>query len=165
MLVIGISGGLGTGKSTVTRMLRELGAHTIDADQLAHAAMAPGTPGWRRIRRGFGPRVLTRTGAVDRRALAGVVFRDRQQLARLNGIIHPIVIRDIKRRLTQWRRRAPQSIVAIEAPLLVEVGLQGLVDRVVVVTATRAQQIARVQRATGRSRAEIIRRMQAQLPL
>ena len=165
MLVIGVTGGLGTGKSTVTRMLRTLGARTIDADALAHAAMARGTPGWRAVRRAFGPGVVTPRGDIDRRALSAIVFGDRGKLKRLNGIIHPIVIRWIRQELTRLRRQHPRGIVAVEVPLLVEAGLERLVDRVVVVVATRAQQVARARRAAGWPRAEVLRRLRAQLPL
>lgn len=165
MIVVGVTGGLGTGKSTVTRMLRALGAHTLDADALAREAVAPGTAGWRAVRRAFGRQVITAAGAIDRRALAALVFTNRKQLARLNRIIHPIVIRRMRQQLKRLQRRDPGGIVAVEVPLLVEAEVEQLVDRVVVVEATRAQQMARVRAATGWSRTEIHRRIAAQLPL
>ena len=165
MLVIGVTGGLGTGKSTVTRMLKQLGARTLDADALAHQAIARGTSGWRAVRRTFGPRVMTLSGEIDRRALAQIVFNDRRQLQRLCRIIHPIVIRQMARAIRALRARRSTGVVVVDVPLLIEARLTRTVDCVVVVTARRAQQIQRVQRATGWPRADILRRIQAQLPL
>lgn len=164
MLVIGVTGGLGTGKSTVVRLFRGLGAHTMDADAIAHQAMEPGTRGWRAIRRAFGTAVLAPRGRVDRRALSRIVFADHTQLRRLCAIIHPVVIARVRRELAILRRSDPRGIVVIEIPLLVEAGASGWVDRTVVVDATRAQQIARVRRATGWSQRAIQQRLRAQLP-
>ena len=187
MLVIGVTGGLGTGKSSVCAMLRELGARTIDADVVAREVIAPGTPGWRAIRRVFGSRVIAAGGAVDRRALAGIVFADHRRLARLNAIVHPRVLRRIRQDIARLRRdekrpacaqragkRGGQArtrrskrcrVLAVEIPLLVEAGVTRVVDRVVLVEATTRQQVARVRAATGWSTAAIGRRITAQLPL
>ena len=165
MLVIGVTGGLGTGKSTVTRMFGKLGAHTIDADAVARDVMAPASAGWQAVRRAFGTRVLTPAGVINRRALAGVVFARPRALARLNAIVHPRVIRRITQEIARLRRTGRHRVIAVEIPLLVEAGVRDVVDYVVVVEATKRQQVARVRRATGWSKAEILQRMQAQLPL
>ena len=165
MIVVGVTGGLGTGKSAVTAMLGRLGARTISADALVHDALRRGTSTTRAIRRAFGPSVIAADGSVNRPVLAAVVFSDRRRLQRLCRIVHPVVIRRMRATIHRHRRRAPRGVVAVEIPLLVEAKLTHTVDVIVVVTATRAQQVSRVRHATGWPVAAIRRRMAAQLPL
>ncbi len=165
MVIVGVTGGLGTGKSTVARLLERWGAHRLDADAMARAVIAPGTPGWRAVQRAFGTQVVRSHGRVDRRTLARLVFADPRQRARLNRIIHPRVRRLLQREVTRWQRRDPQGIVVLDVPLLIETGLHRRVDVVVLVMATPQQQVARLQRARGGSRASILQRARTQLPL
>lgn len=163
MVVIGVTGSFGTGKSTVARLLARRGARILDADAMAHALMAPGTPVWRRLRRRFGAGVVQADGRIDRRALAAVGFASRAAWRDLCRIIHPAVIAETRRRLAALRRRAPSAVVVLDVPLLIESGMTRLVDWVVVVAAGRRAQMARAGRRWPA--AEIHRRLRWQMPL
>jgi len=162
MTVIGLTGGFATGKSFVASIFASYGARVIDADRIAHRLTRKGTPAYRRIVRTFGPSILTRGGAIDRRKLAGVVFADRRKRLTLERIVHPGVVREIGRRITGAR---PDAVVVIDAPLLIEAGLERLVDRLVVVTASRERQIERGVKKFGMTREEARRRIAQQMPL
>ena len=158
--VIGLTGNIGTGKSTVTRMLADLGATVIDADALAHEVIAPGTPGWHQVVDAFGPEVVAADGAIDRARLAAIVFSDPAALARLEAIIHPLVIQEADRRI----RAIGRGVVVIEAIKLIESGMYRDCDALWVVTARPEQQLERLVRERGMSAAEVQRRMAAQPP-
>ena len=164
--VIGLAGGIGTGKSTVVQLLAELGAAVIDADKIGHEVYRPGTEGFRQVVDAFGPGVVAPDGTIDRRALGAIVFTDAAALARLNAIVHPLIARELAARVTAARVEDPQRPVVVEAPVLVEAGWQGrgLVDRLWIVTAAPETAIARVVATRGLARAEVERRMAAQLP-
>lgn len=164
MLVIGLTGGIACGKSTVAAILRDLGARVVDADEVAREVLAPGSPVLARVAERFGPEVLRADGSLDRRRLADVVFRDRQALGDLNAITHPAIIEIIRGSIEQARRQGVRVLV-IDAPLLLEAGMQGMVDEVWVVTCTPRQQIERLCRRTGMSPREAEERLQAQMPL
>ena len=141
MLRIGLTGGIGSGKSTVARLLAERGAHVVDADVLAREALAPGTPGLAAVVEAFGEGVLTPDGALDRQALAAVVFGDPSARARLDGIVHPRV----RARAAQIVAALPDDAVVVQdIPLLVETGQAGSFDVVLVVEADRATRVARL---------------------
>ncbi len=160
-LVIGITGNIGTGKSTVLQMLRELGAFIIDADQVAHEVMAPGGPAYEGVIKAFGPDIVQADGQIDRKRLGEIVFAHPDQLSRLETIVHPAVFT----RLTQLLDEAGEQVVFIEAIKLLEAGMAiSLCDRVWVVTAPRAQQIERLMRTRNMSRAEAKARMALQSP-
>ena len=118
MLRVGLTGGIGCGKSTVAAMMGELGCHIINADKMAHAVIAPGTPACEEIRRQFGTGVFAPDGSVDRSRLAAVVFADAQKLAALNAIVHPAVLRDIDRELERLSATDPSAVAVVEAALL-----------------------------------------------
>jgi dephospho-CoA kinase len=158
--VIGLTGNIGTGKSTVTRMLADLGATVIDADTLAHKVIAPGTPGWQQVVDAFGPEVVAADGTIDRARLAAIVFSDPAALARLEAIIHPLVIQEADRRI----RALGRGVVVIEAIKLIESGMYRDCDALWVVTARPEQQLERLVRERGMSAAEVQRRMAAQPP-
>lgn len=164
MIVVGITGTVGTGKSTVAKMLKALGAEVIDADQLAHEAIQPRQPAWRHIVKTFGRTILKADGSIDRLALGQRVFRNLSARRRLERIIHPEVIRRTTMRLTQWRRQGRVRVVVLDVPLLVEAGMRKLVDRLVVVTAPASVQRQRLK-ARGWSESEIRRRIAAQWTL
>ena len=134
MIAIGVTGSVGTGKSTVAKMFGELGAEIMDADAIAHEVMEPKRVAWRRIVKRFGEGVLLEDQTIDRRRLAAVVFNDAGARRELEAIIHPQVLQEIQRRLGQWKRRRVKAAV-VEVPLLFETQSQGMVDAVVVVTA------------------------------
>lgn len=165
MLLVGLTGGLATGKSTAARLFRRCGAVVLDADRLARQALAPGRPAWRELRRAFGRRVLAPDGTVDRAALARLVFADPASLRRLNAIVHPRVAREQARLTREAAARDPSAVVVYDVPLLFEAGLDRKVDAIVVVTADRRSQLARLLERNGFGRAEALRRIRAQMPL
>jgi dephospho-CoA kinase len=160
-IVIGLTGGFGTGKTTVARMLREYGARIIDADAVGHALLVPGTRVYRALVKRFGLRVLRQDLSIDRSVLSHIVFSDESQLRALNHIIHPEIIRIINSEISKARK----GVVVLDAPLLVEAGLHRNVDKLVVVTASRVCQVKRLQKRTSLSKAAIVRRAAAQIPL
>lgn len=153
MFVIGLTGGIGTGKSEVSRLLGELGAEIIEADKIAHEAYEPGTPGWREVVEAFGEGVLDADGRIDRKALGGIVFGDEEARERLNGIIHPIVRRLLEERIAELVRQG-KRVAVIEVPLLVEAIKQQsrwtqMLDETWVVTAPEEEAVARVRARSG----------------
>ena len=141
VLRIGLTGGIGSGKSTVARLLAERGAHVVDADVLAREALAPGTPGLAAVAEAFGEGVLTAEGALDRPALAAVVFGDPDARARLDGIVHPRVR---ARAAELVAALPPDAVVVQDIPLLVETGQAGSFDLVLVVAADLDTRVARL---------------------
>lgn len=165
MIVVGLTGGIATGKSTVAKMFERCGAFVIDADQLARDVVRPGMPAWREIVQLFGKGILGPNGSIDRGALGAIVFHDRRKLRRLERIVHPRVAREQQRLIRQITARSPNAVVVYEVPLLFESGAHKRVDKIVVVTADRETQIARLKRRSSLSRAEAIRRITSQMPL
>lgn len=165
MLLIGLTGGLATGKSTVAAMLERCGATVIDADALAHQVMAPGSAGWRAVVRAFSPAILSPDKTIDRRTLGTVVFRHPARRRALERIIHPRVAREQARLTRLAARKDPRAIVVYDVPLLFEAGIDARVDRIVVVTADRSTQITRLATRNGFTRAEALRRIRSQMPL
>jgi dephospho-CoA kinase len=164
MWVVGLTGGVGSGKSTVAEMLREHGARVIDADRLAREVVEPGEPALAAIRDAFGGEVLLPDGRLDRATLAARVFSDDEARARLDGIVHPEIAARARAAMDQARADGVPWVV-YDVPLLYENGLESMCDRVVVVTATDAQRCARLAGRSGWSESEISARMAAQMPL
>ncbi|BEP15587.1 hypothetical protein acdb102_38980 [Acidothermaceae bacterium B102] len=158
MYWVGLTGGIGAGKSTVARLLAERGAVVVDADQLARDAVEPGSQGLAEVVAAFGPSVLA-DGSLDRAALAAIVFADAAQLQRLNAIVHPRV-----QALTdEVLRSLPTDAIAVnDIPLLVEVGAAGRYDLVVVVEADEAVRVARLVADRGMTEADARARIAAQ---
>jgi dephospho-CoA kinase len=148
VLRIGLTGGIGSGKSTVAALLAERGALVVDADRIAREVVEPGTPGLAAIVAEFGDDVLSADGTLDRPALAAIVFADPGARAELDGIVHPLV----RARAAQLTRQAPDDAVVVQdVPLLVETGQAGTFDLVLVV---QADQETRVRRLVGRGLGE-----------
>ena len=164
MIVVGVTGGLGTGKSTVARMFAALGARVLDADVIAHEVMEPKRLAWRQIVETFGEEVLGEDGTIDRKALGERVFRDPDARRQLERIVHPRVIRHLKEHLGKLKRNRRVKVVVLDVPLLVEAGLHGLADVLVVVTAPPEVQRERLL-AKGVSGAAIAQRIAAQMEL
>jgi len=159
-LLIGLTGNIGTGKSTVAGMLAQLGAEVIDADKVAHEVMRAGTPAHARIVETFGPGVLNRDGEVDRMRLGPLVFSDPSALARLEAIVHPATLEAIR-----YRTEVTSAGVAVvEAIKLIEVGMADACDSVWVTTCRPEQQVYRIMDGRGLSRAEAEQRVRAQPP-
>lgn len=165
MLIVGLTGGVASGKTTVARMFEKEGAHIIDADQLARDLVQPHRPAWKEIIRAFGKEVLGKEGAVDRKRLADIAFSDPAQRGTLNGILHPRIKKEVGRRARQIEREDPHAIVIFDAPLLVETGFHREVDRVVVVTSKETQQIERLKKRAGVSEEQTRRIISSQMAL
>lgn len=164
-IVLGITGGIATGKTTVTDMFRELGAETISADEVAREVLAPGAPIIDELVERFGLSIVKSDGSIDRRALAEIVFSNPENLTALNNITHPPVIAIIEERINEFRSRAgKRDILAVEVPLLIECNLMGLVDKVIVVAAEQETQLIRLT-TRGLTYEEAGRRVAAQLPI
>ncbi len=159
-LLIGLTGNIATGKSTVAEMLADLGAETIDADKVAHQVMRPGTSVHANIVEAFGPQVVTPDGDIDRKRLGRLVFADRKALAQLEAIVHPATLEAIDRRITA----SGADMVVIEAIKLIESGLADRCHNVWVTTCRPEQQIARLVEHRGISRDEARQRVEAQRP-
>lgn len=165
MLRVGLTGGLASGKSTVAGLMRGWGAYHLDADRIAHELMAPGGATHDAIAARFGPGVVGDGGAIDRAALAGIVFRDPAALADLNAIVHPRVREEIARRLEREAASAsPEAVALVDAALLVESGIHRDLDALVLVACAPEMQVARAV-ARGMPEDEARRRVAAQAPL
>jgi dephospho-CoA kinase len=162
--VVGLTGGIGAGKSTVASLLAELGAEVIDADRIGHQAYRPGSEGFARVVEAFGPGVVGADGAIDRRALGALVFADPAARARLDALVHPLIAAEVGRRIAAARAEGFARPLVVEAAILLEAGWSPLVDRVWVVSTRRENAIARVMAARGMTRAEVERRLDAQMP-
>jgi len=165
MILVGLTGGVATGKSTVARMFKQCGAVVIDADELAHEVIKPGKPAWREIVTLFGKTILNQDRSLNRQALGSIVFRNRTKRRQLERIIHPRVAREQQRLVRRVAKRKPHAVVIYEVPLLFEAGVDKRVDKIIVVTADRETQIMRLKKRNHLSRAEALRRIQAQMSL
>lgn len=159
MLKVGLTGGIGAGKSEVSRLLVECGAVLIDADRIAREVVAPGTPGLAAVVEAFGEEVLAADGSLDRPKLGSLVFADAAKLATLNAIVHPLV-GERSRELEQ--AAADDAVVVHDVPLLTENGLAPLYDVVIVVDVSPATQLDRLVRLRGMTEQDARARMAAQ---
>ncbi len=162
MKVIGLTGGIGSGKSTVSQFLAELGAVILDADKVGHEAFKPDTKLWREVVAAFGRQIVTPDGNIDRKKLGKLVFSDSESLLRLNQIMHPRMYELVKAQLEDYRRQGV-AVVVLEAPLLIEASWTSLVDEVWVTAAPEATVLRRLQERIGLSRAEAQTRIRSQL--
>lgn len=162
MLAVGITGGFGSGKSTVTAMFQKLGAKCIDADAIAHELMEPGTELFKRVVATFGDEILDEGGKIDRRRLSLLIFSPQgdEKLRRLNTITHPKIVKVLKERMVREK-----GMVVVDAPLLLEVGLEKIMDKVVVVWASDELRIERLKKHRGLSEEEIRQRFSSQMAL
>jgi len=162
VLLVGLTGGIGSGKSTVARLLEKRGAVVFDADLLAREAVAPGTPGHAAVIERFGADVLAPGGELDREALASIVFADPSARRDLEQIVHP----EVRRLFAEGSEayRDTDRVVVFSAPLLVESGMHTAFEILVVVSATVATQIERLMRQRGMSETSIRARIDAQAP-
>jgi dephospho-CoA kinase len=165
LLIIGITGSLGTGKTTVAKVFQRLGAVVLDADEIARRLVEPNTPAWNKIKGYFGEGILRKDGKINRRALAKDVFSDRRRLNKLCGIIHPLVYKELGRKVKEIKKLNPEAVIALDIPLLLESGGRSKVDKLVVVTAGREAQIRRTAGKSGLTRKEALRRIEAQMPI
>ena len=161
MLVVGLTGGIGSGKSTFAALLAERGAQIIDADLLGRDALKPGQAAWREVVDTFGDEILAPYSMeIDRKQLAEIVFNDQQKLGALNAIVHPVILRGIADELE--RLRNTDEVVILDAALIVEMGLDKMVDVVMVVTAPVDARRKRLLEQRDMSIEDITARMRAQ---
>jgi len=172
MKVIGLTGGIGSGKSTVSGFLAELGAVIIDVDRVWHEALKPDTELWRGVVAAFGNGIVKPSGEIDRKRLGEIVFANPEALARLNNIMHPWMYEAVKAQLEQYRRQGVR-VVVLEAPLLIDVpllmragepSLLDEVDEVWVTIAPEPTVLRRVKEKFRLSEAEVLARVHSQLP-
>ena len=163
MLIVGLTGGVASGKSVVSRILKEEGAYLIDADQIARELVQPRTSTWEELVKVFGKEILQKDGSIHRKQLAAKVFSDPKQRDLLNRTLHPRIKEEMGRRLKTIGQKDPEAIVLIDAPLLVETGNHREMDKVIVVISTEAQQIARLREREGMDQEEARRIMASQI--
>ncbi len=164
MLVIGLTGGIGTGKSTVSQFLQDLGAALVDADKVGHESYTPGTPTYNDLVAEFGDRIVAEDRQIDRKALGGIVFGDPAKLSKLNGIVHPRMRGMMGDKLGAMKSKGTK-VVVLEAAILIEANWTPLVDEVWVTDAPEEAVIERVEKRSGFPREQIMSRIQSQLPV
>jgi len=164
-LLVGLTGGIATGKSTVTARLRERGAEIIDADVLAREVVEPGEPALAEIAAGFGPAVLGPDGRLDRKALGAIVFADPERRRALEAITHPRIRDRFQRRLEALAARGFRGLVIFDAAVMIESGNYRNMDKLVVVVTDEPTQIARLIARDGIDRDEALRKIRSQMPL
>ncbi len=165
MLNVGLTGGIASGKSTVAKMFQEKGAYLIDLDVIVRSAEEPGAPVWKRIVEDFGSKILNEDGTINRKKLGAIVFRDKEKLEKLNGIVHPVVFREWKQQIADIKKNDPDAIVVSDIPLLIEVGKVDEVDLVVLVYISQEEQIRRLIERDQCSRSEALARIDSQMPI
>ena len=162
-IVLGITGGFGTGKTTVASMFARLGALVLDADKMAHGVIMPGRPGYKKVISLFGTDILSRNKRIDRKLLGKIVFGDPGKLKMLSSVIHPEVISMMNSVIEKAGNKG--RVIVIDVPLLLESGLACKVDKVIVVSAERKKQIARCVKKWKLSKSDIDKRIRRQMPL
>lgn len=164
MQIIGLTGGIACGKSTVAAMLRSLGAPVIDADAISRSLTAPGGEALPAIRKAFGDTVFSPDGTLDRKALAALVFSDSAQLEQLNAITHPLILSRMRSEIDRCRE-AGAPLVVLDVPLLLEAGFDRLCTQTLCVVADEETQIARLSSRDGMTRQEALARIRSQMPV
>ena len=162
MKIIGLTGGIGSGKSTVSRFLTELGAIILDVDKVGHEAFKPDTDVWREVVAAFGRQVVTPNGDIDRKKLGEIAFGNPESLLRLNQIMHPRMHDMVKAQLEEYRRQGV-DVVVLQAPLLIEAGWASLVDEVWVTVASQSTVLRRLEKRSGLSEQQSLVRIRSQL--
>lgn len=164
MLVVGVTGGVASGKTTVSKIFEEEGAYLLEADQIAREIVQPPSPAWEELVGVFGKEILQENGTIDRKRLAARIFSDSGQRRLLNGILHPRIREEMEKRAGEIGRKDPGAIVVFDVPLLVETGFHREVDRVVVVTSEETQQMERMKERAGMSEQETRWIISSQMP-
>ncbi len=165
MVIAGLTGGIATGKSTVANIMAEAGAHVIDADRIAKDVVKKGLPAWKEITEYFGKEILGSDGEIDRERLGDVVFGSKDKLEVLNKIVHPRVFEEMAREMEEVKQRAPDSIVILDIPLLIETGLHKLLSNVILVYAPGRIQLARLMARDNIPKEAALKRIRSQMPI
>jgi dephospho-CoA kinase len=164
MLTIGVTGGIGSGKSTVTKFLDELGAPIIDADKVGHAIYAPDGPAYGDVIAAFGRGILASDGTIDRKKLGPIVFADAGALKRLNSIVHPKMFARMRGMIEHLRAGGERNPIVVEAAILIEANWQALFDEIWLVIASKERVVERIERDRGLKPEQTEARIRAQLP-
>jgi dephospho-CoA kinase len=164
MIIVGLTGSVGTGKSTVTNFFKELGAYIIDWDELARKVTRPHLKAWKEIVESFGKGILNDDLTINRQKLADMVFCDKENVAKLNRIVHPEVFTEDERITNEIKRLDPDALIIKDIPLLFELTRPVHVDKIIVVSASEQTQLRRLEEK-GMSRKDARNRIRSQLPL
>ncbi|MDI6641884.1 MAG: dephospho-CoA kinase [Elusimicrobiota bacterium] len=164
-IIVGLTGGIATGKSTVVKEFKKLGAEIIDSDRIAHRVIRKGSKQYRKILKVFGKEILKSNKEINRKKLAKIIFENSKKRKLLEKITHPAIISEIKTELTRLSAYSPTRLIVLDAPLLFEKKLDRLVDKTVLVYAPEKVQIKRIMRRDKISKENAIRRISAQLPI
>lgn len=165
MLVVGLTGGIASGKSLVAKVFQDLGAHIIDADKIVHELLEPGQQAWEEVVKYFGPEIVFPDKTIDRRKLGAIVFNDAEKRAWLNQCLHPKVFAVYTARVKHLSARELDAIIVLDAALLIETGYHKKMDRIVVVYADQEQQMERLTSRDRFSREQALVRIRSQMPL
>ncbi len=165
MILVGLTGGIASGKSTVSDFLRQEGAYIVDADQIAHETILKGNSGYQPVVDFFGREILDAKEEIDRKKLGQIVFNDTVKLNRLNQIVHPLVFECLALEKRKIKKTHPESVVVFDAPLLIEANAHHKMDWVLLVYVDRKTQLARLIRREGLTKAEAEKRIDAQIPI
>ena len=163
MKIIGITGNIACGKSTISNILRELGAYIIDADIVARQVMKSGEPAWKKVYEQFGEEYLQEDGEIDRKKLGNLVFSDTHALEKLNKIVHPIIVKAIEEQLEKLIKEANYKVIVIDAALLIETGCHRLVDEIWLVTLPYDVQLRRLMERDNLTEEEARQRIYSQM--
>lgn len=163
MKIIGLTGGIASGKSTVATILSKLGAIIIDADKVSRKVVMPGEPAYAEIRKVFGDQVFLQDGNINRKLLGQIIFNDHEKRNMLNIITHPRIIAEFNKMIAQYEKKGHEAIV-LEVPLLLETGMDKIVDEVWLVAVDEKTQIQRIGKRDGLTKAEALQIMATQMP-
>lgn len=164
-MIIGLTGGIASGKSTVARMLTERGAALVDADGIAREVVLPGEPALEAITSAFGQAILHEDGTLNREALGAIVFRDKELLKRLEAITHPAVRKAMAERIEQYKKEDPERLIVADVPLLYETNAEDRYEGVMVVYVPASMQIERLMKRNDMPREEAERRVSLQMDI
>lgn len=162
MRIVGLTGGFGSGKSFVASLFKRLGAKVIDADKLGHKALNKGSVVYKRVVAAFGKKILKSDLSIDRKALAGLAFADKRNLAKLNSIVHPGIIKKISERIKKARK---SEVLIVDAPLICETNITGLMNALIVVKTSKKKQVERCSKKFGMYEKDICKRIDMQMSL
>ncbi len=165
MLIVGLTGGIASGKSMISGILRSLGAFIIDADVIAHELIKPGLAAWQEIVDQFGQGILLKDGSINRPLLGRMIFKDPVKRGVLNSILHPRIFKEVERQKEEIERESPGAIVILDVALLIETGAHEQVDVVILVQVSEDLQIERLMERNGLTREEAMERIRAQASL
>ncbi len=165
-MIVGLTGGIATGKSTVSAIFKDAGAVIIDADRIAHDAVKKGTAAWQEIVDHFGQSILQPDGELDRDRLGDIVFNDQQKKQQLNSIVHPAVFKNMAEQVEQATEDTPvDGVIILDVPLLIEAGMQNMVSDVILVYTSKEIQLKRLMKRNSLSETDAMARIRSQMPI